>query len=150
MKKSEDLVSMHDAFVDSQLRSMEYHAMMVLQLWDKMEDVQPILLSGGVGSPRFKSADEAFYLKSEPYIENSRVVEALLEEEDLLDRYRYHCREMHRIGEALSVLSEEELELLHRYYEVKLPASFIAGLEGYEKKYILRKLQKIRGKVVIS
>ena len=148
MSKSTDtLEGLHDIYIDGQLRSVEYHTAQMQILWNELRRMDARLEAAAVSSPRIKSAEEAFYLKSPKFSTNSSAVEMILQESEIRDRYEHHVAEIKRICSALSVLSEEELELLHLYYELHMSIDEIAELQSFSPTSIRRHLDNIRERI---
>ena len=146
-KDLSDLASLHDVYVDGQLKSIEYHRYKLEYIMAELDRVKMKLSTGCVSSTEFKSPEEAFYITSPKPAGNANFAELILEETELDWQYRQHAEALEELCSELSCLSEEELELLHIYYEKHTSAEEIAYWHFREKKYVLRRLVAIREKL---
>lgn len=134
--------------VDQELRLFIKYCKSLPDLYDSCMAASADYYAGGIKSLRLKSKEEGKYKRSiHPPID--QLQQLLFRKDELLEEYKLRAAFCHRIQEALTDLSDEEVEVLYWRYEKELTLRQLGAIYGYGKDQIRRKLENIQRKMSI-
>ena len=132
-------------YIDGRLRGLSYTAKKVSDLYDELMIIQLELTTGLPKSPRIKSKEEAFYMISPPVYHN-RYAELANREALVFYQFRRYADELNEVGQYLSKLTAEEVELLIWRYEHGKTYESLGRKFHMDKSVMRRKINSILAK----
>lgn len=107
-----------DILEDERLKTFIPLVYRMAMIDDELDGIARVMSTNGVGSPRIKSAYEAFYLTSEHDAGESRMANVVMRKATMESERRTIARELEAIAESIrETLSDEDIDMLASYYE---------------------------------
>lgn len=132
-------------YVDSTLRTVNYHFYKILEIGDRLKEIASEL-TGELKSPSIKSKDESIYTSGPKIYRNNLII--LMDEEDkLTSEIQEHETALATIGGMLKDLDENELDLLYLHYEKRLSLTTIGYMQGRSTVAVKKHKDRILAKL---